>query len=148
MQDRNASWSAWYKKNSQKYNAQRKARYHTDPEYREKIQTIARESKRVRTAKLEGSVFRVWDGKRILVHRIGAIAVAAGVNVDFIRRLEENGTIPKPSFSGTQRVYTQSQADLIRTLAYKLKTTSSRKLFASICSQESIKIKAQWLKEI
>lgn len=142
------NFKQWYAKNKDELNAARKERYHSDPEYRQKIierQKIARHKKPRPVTPIERRSFREIDGKKTQVFRIGAVCEYAGCSERTLRGWEQDGLIPPPTIPGRHRVYTEHQALLLRGFARRLLQLRydrrSRKRIAEFLSES---VKSQW----
>ncbi|QQO38253.1 DNA binding protein [Vibrio phage vB_VpaS_VP-RY-9] len=121
----------WYDKNKKEHNAKRRSRYHTDPEYREKVQERARERARKLREERKGEIpriYRVVNGKEIEVFKHSDIANDCGVTTRQMKNDEANGIIPRMTFEGRNRVYSAEQRDLL--VAFYNQDISSKQLFA------------------
>lgn len=134
------SFRDWYAANGERLNAQRKAKYHSDPTYRKQVLETNQESrlKRKKSAKAQRKVetkavrlrphekrFKtvnaVIDGVSEKLFTIGALARALGCSIQAIRLWERQGVIPAtPLRTGTgqtgDRLYTEAMVDSIRTI--------------------------------
>jgi DNA-binding transcriptional MerR regulator len=125
----------WYGKNGDKLNKTRKSRYHTDPEYREKVLEQNREArKRRRQEALEEKrkehgarqlrTTNNWktvevqtpDGESAQLYTIGAAAKIIGCSVQALRLWERRRIIPPTEmrYSKGDRLYTLEQIDTIK----------------------------------
>ena len=105
----------WYDKHGDSLNQYRKTKYQNDLEYREKCIQWAREYRAGKERKVGKT--RKLKGKIIDVLSIGEVADYAGTTLVLMRRWESRGHMPLPSFTGTHRVYTEGQQELIKMLA-------------------------------
>lgn len=107
----------WYGKNSKKLSEERKARYHSDPEYREQAIQRAREYRATRTRTSVPTAAQrmvVVDGKEVEVFRIGQVTDTIGASAGFIRKMETAGVIPKPKIESAHRYYLAHQVTLLK----------------------------------
>ncbi len=110
----------WYKANRAKHNADRRAKYRTDEQYRDVVKGRSRDYKRA-NPKNEGSM-RLVNGERIQMYRIGEVAKYLSCSIRTIRRWEEKGLIPHSTLSdgiqtNSHRVYKLHQVRLMLRLA-------------------------------
>lgn len=129
------SYAEWYRLNGERLNAQRKARYHTDGSYRQRVLEVNQQS-RERRKEASGdpprrrsrvhsdekrwkTVPAVIDGSTEMLLTIGALADALGCSIQAVRLWERQGVIPKtPLRSGKDnngdRLYTQEMVETIK----------------------------------
>lgn len=93
----------WYEKNKEEFNGVRKVRYHTDPEYRQKVIEYARISRQ--RAKL-----RPKPPKKFF--SISETATKANTTPTAIRYWESKNFLPRPD-TGKVRRYTTHESDLV-----------------------------------
>lgn len=93
----------WYEKNKEEFNGVRKERYHTDPEYRQKVIEYARISR-------QRAKQRPKPPKKFL--SISETAEKATTTPTAIRYWESKGFIPRPD-TGKVRRYTTHESDLV-----------------------------------
>lgn len=117
MSDTNSkSFRKWYDKNGEGYNVRRKQRYHSDPEYREKVIARQREARKnnPRPSTASDKHYRVVAGAQVEVFRIGYVVEAISRSEKTIRTWEAEGLIPPPTIEGKHRYYTQGQVLLLK----------------------------------
>lgn len=113
----------WYSNNKGKFNASRKSRYHSDPEYREQAIARAREyraTRRREAPETHEPKIIMHNGHEVRVFRIGAVASMIGASTGFIRKMEAMGVIPIPTVESAHRFYTEAQVSLLRDLVQEL----------------------------
>lgn len=116
----------WYRTHREKHNADRRAKYQTDAQYRNTVKERSRNYKR-ENPKHEGSM-RLVNGERIRMYRIGEVAKILKCSIRTIRRWEEKGIIPPSQSHGgpeSHRVYKIHQVTLMLRLA-KLSPSARR----------------------
>jgi len=104
----------WYRAHREKHNADRRAKYATDAQYRSTVKERSREYKR-ENPKHEGSL-RLVNGERIRMYRIGEVAKYLRCSIRTIRRWEAKGIIPHSQGGGgpeSHRVYKLHQIGLM-----------------------------------
>lgn len=126
--------------NGARLNAQRKAKYHNDPEYRDKVLAVNQESRsrRKKTAKEQRqaenravrmkprekkfkTVDAVVDGVTAKLFTIGALAKALGCSIQAIRLWERQGVIPPTPLRSDKgergdRLYTEEMVEKLRSI--------------------------------
>lgn len=109
-------YQKWYEANREKLAERRRQRYQMDPQVREKA--IQRQRKwrkdHARASTKDSPKFREVNGNLAQVFRISDTAEMAGCSVEFIRKYEQAGVIPRTSVQSAQRYYTSSQVRLIK----------------------------------
>lgn len=112
----NKSFSKWYETNKDGFNVRRKQKYHSDPEYREKVIQRQREArkKNPRPSTASDKHYRTINGDQVEVFRIGHVVEAISRSEKTIRTWESEGLIPAPSIEGKHRYYTQEQVSLLK----------------------------------
>ena len=132
------SFVEWYRVNSKRLNEQRKARYHTDASYRQKVLETNQKSREARkrstgSSKLKRSKKAKSDEKRWktvpadidgvteTLFTIGALAEALGCSIQAIRLWERQGIIPSTPFRSGKgrsgdRLYTKELVETIRSV--------------------------------
>lgn len=109
-------FSKWYEANKVGFNAERKAKYHSDPAYREAVLDRQRNARRsnprpsVSTEKL----YRDVNGEQVQVFRMGHVSQVINRSEKTIRAWESAGIIPTPTIPGKHRCYTQGQLALLK----------------------------------
>jgi len=139
----NFSFSQWYASNGERLNENRRNRYHTDPEYRQRVLEKNRESRRKRREESlknrppkppKDPNDRKWktvsvryEGKKQEAYTIGALAQKLGCSIQAIRLWERQGVIPNaPLRSPTgDRLYTPEAVKEIRATLKKKGRLSS-----------------------
>lgn len=104
----------WYRAHREKHNADRRAKYQADEQYRNTVKERSREYKR-ENPKHEGSL-RLVNGELIRMYRIGEVAKILKCSIRTIRRWEEKGIIPHSQGGGgpeSHRVYKLHQVRLM-----------------------------------
>lgn len=111
-----AYFKKWYATNREKLNAKRRKRYALDPSARDRALNYQAEYRqRVERVSTRGQPhFRTVNGANVQVFRIHGAASMIGCSIEFIRKYELAGVIPKSIFPSTQRYYTQSQINLMK----------------------------------
>jgi DNA-binding transcriptional MerR regulator len=129
------SFAEWYRLNGKRLNKKRKARYHTDSRYRQKVLDTNQDcrERRKSTADPRDKVARVrpehrWktitgevNGRTEILFTIGALAEVLHCSIQAVRLWERQGLIPKtPIRAGNKnkgdRLYTREMVDRIRTV--------------------------------
>lgn len=134
------SFKEWYALNGARLNAQRKAKYHNDPEYRDKVLSTNQESRQRRKKsqkeqrqaenpavrmrpreKTFKTVDAVVDGVSVQLFTIGALAKALGCSIQAIRLWERQGIIPKTELRSDKgesgdRLYTEEMVETFRAI--------------------------------
>lgn len=100
----NTPFTRWYQRHRDDYNARRRERYKTDPEYRERVLSHSRKSEFV-THVPENMVL------------IGEAAQSVGRNPYTLKTWEMKGFVPVALKINNCRVYTHQQVDLLKELA-------------------------------
>jgi hypothetical protein len=104
-------------------NERRRQRYHSDPEYRERVLASVRKSKQRRRAERreqqqgEARIYRMTPKGLVQVWRIGDVAEQIGRGQSTIRGWHRVGWLPPPTLPGKHRVYAAGQIKLMRELA-------------------------------
>jgi len=129
------SFQQWYQANGERLNEKRKARYHADPEYREKVLKQNQESRAKRKeearkqprpprppqpSRLERPIEMEVEGVVQRVFTTGAVAKQLGCSVQTLRQWEAKGVIPETPLraehgSSRDRLYTAQMVDEMRT---------------------------------
>lgn len=105
----------WYARHKRELSDKRKRRYQSDPTYRDKCQSAARDRKRKLAEKIpEGRVWRKLHGKWTLAIKVSKVAELCHTDVHIIRGMEKKELIPPSIFQERTRAYTQFQLQLIR----------------------------------
>jgi hypothetical protein len=94
----------WYERNKDEFNSARKARYNSDPEYRQKVIEYARTSR-------QRAKVRPKPPKKF--YSISETAERASTTSTAIRYWESKGFFPRPD-TGTVRRYTLHEAELVQ----------------------------------
>lgn len=107
----------WYDVNADRYNAERRARYKKDKDYKKRVQAYTRryrdENPR-RVKAYDGSIMLIINHKPTKCWRTGKVAERIGCSTEAIRYLEKQGYIPKAySTGGRVRAYTDRQIELV-----------------------------------
>lgn len=134
------SFKEWYELNGKRLNAQRKAKYHGDPEYRARVlrtnqesraklkestQAERKEEKKAIKLRAQEKRFKTVvaevDGVTETLFTIGALAKALGCSIQAIRLWERQGVIPPTPLrtgkgSSGDRLYTEAMVSEIRTI--------------------------------
>lgn len=135
----NSYFQEWYRDNGDELNKSRRERYHTDPEYREKVLEQNREArkrrrdealkeKRKRRTASTARASQSWkainieledeSGNKVMtkMFTIGAVAKALDCSVQALRLWEKKGIIPEAAFrySKGDRLYTKDQIEMYR----------------------------------
>lgn len=141
-------FKAWYSKHKKKINADRRAKYRTDEEYRNQVLESARAARVARPApsKAGQSRFKEVGGVVVETIPISELAEYCGKSIQTIRLWESHGLIPAPTVAAGKRFYTLPQRDLVRELSVVM--DSSRSLSqaerASALGFVKNKVKALW----
>lgn len=135
MSDKSEYFKGWYEANGEKLNESRRSRYHSDPEYRERVLAQNREARRKkreqakkeRLARKKAQKVRpsnAWKavdvelgGKIVKMFTIGAVAKALDCSTQALRVWEKKGYIEEtPHRSGEKgdRLYTLEQIEEMR----------------------------------
>lgn len=141
------SFNKWYAEHGTAYNTARKNRYHTDPEYRERVLERQRRQRQSRPVAQEEHrpQFRTVGGVEVEVFRIGQVVAQVGRSEKTIRNWEASGWIPKPTVEGSHRYYTGNQVALIGELSALLNEVRyARALRDSMIQQKSLEIAKRW----
>jgi hypothetical protein len=93
----------WYERNKDAFNSERKERYHTDPEYRQKVIEYARTSR-------QRAKVRPKPPKKF--YSISEVAEKASTTATAIRYWESKGFFPRPD-TGKVRRYTIHEVELV-----------------------------------
>lgn len=114
---RRKSFNKWYEANKERFNEERKKKYHSDPAVREKY--IERQKAyRKNAPHVDKPQTKLVNGVEVEVFRIGYAASFVGRSEDVIRRWEKEQIIPKPSIEGGKhRYYTKTQLVLMKELS-------------------------------
>jgi hypothetical protein len=127
-------WAKWHQENRDALNARRKLRYHSDPEYRERVRTAAREQSRLRPRVLVPRVktqvhpllvTMVVDGRRqeVLVFHRQAAAEAIGISVERFKLWLRQKFVPRPMYRNPSSgfgMYTRDQIALLQETAHEV----------------------------
>lgn len=118
-----ADWNSWYHKNSGDFNEARRKNYASDPEKQQKARVAAKAYRaRVKSGhSVSRTLTREVSGKPVEVLSSGVIADDIGCSRQMLINWEKRGWIPQPTFSDKHRLYTTDQADLIKTLALRVR---------------------------
>lgn len=125
----------WYRAHREKHNADRRAKYQTDAQYRNTVKERSRNYKR-ENPKHEGSM-RLMNGELVRMYRIGEVAKILNCSIRTIRRWEAKGIIPHSQGGGgpeSHRVYRMRHVRLMLGLS-KL-TPSARMVMAEATRRE------------
>lgn len=137
----------WYEANKEGFNARRRMRYRSDPEYRDKLVERQREAraKHPRPSQAKDYSIRVVGGSKKKVFRIGYVVEAIGRSEMTIRNWERKGIIPKPSVVSQHRYYTKRQVKLLKELSELLtQVRYNPKLRDFAIHQKSNEIYGMW----
>lgn len=142
------SFKDWYADNKADLSAKRKARYHSDPEYRAKVKESALEARRKnpRVSTAGKSLFKQYKGQQIRVYRVGDVSALIGRKEQVIRQWERNGWIPKPIIGGvTHRYYTEDQVKLLREFAELIDQVRYSPLSRNLAiNTKSVEVWSKW----
>lgn len=111
------AYRKWYQSNKQAFNAKRKAKYHSDPEVREKAINNAKKYRESNPREKEEKHFREINGKQVEVFRIGATAEFIGRSEQSIREWQRKGWIPPCTIDSDHRYFTIKQIKLLQEFA-------------------------------
>lgn len=108
-------YKRWYAKNRDERNRRRRERYAEDDDYREREldRRMDYEKRGPKADSEKGVLLRTHKGSEVQVFRMGEVAVWCSTTPDTIRKYERGGMIPSPLFSGSHRLYTDRQCELI-----------------------------------
>jgi|PlaIllAssembly_1097288.scaffolds.fasta_scaffold00079_6 hypothetical protein len=109
------TFKRWYESHKEDFNEFRRSRYHTDPEYRERVinyAKVSRERAKVRPKPPK----KFWS--------ISETAASAETSVAALRYWEGKKVIPRPD-TGTVRRYTMHQVALIKFFFSEMKRLQS-----------------------
>lgn len=119
----------WYSRNKDKLSESRKARYHSDPEYRAKVLTANQKRRKEKSPTVQGQrqvkirkpIYQsiILNGQAIeaVLFNIAYFARHVGVSTAKIRAWERNGLIPKTPYlvgSRGERMYTESMINAVK----------------------------------
>jgi DNA-binding transcriptional MerR regulator len=110
-------YKTWWKKEKEKRNAERRAKYRSDPRYRETQKRRFREHYQETRQNIQPVDRRtVVSGSGRLFVTIGRVGRLIGRQPNSIRRYHKQGVIPEPRFYDARgwRLYTPSQTELLR----------------------------------
>lgn len=141
------SWSRWYEKNAASHNEKRKAKYHSDPEYRQKVLESRKEARRNAPKPEVIEHFKVIKGKKVQVVRVGEASEHINRDPQVIRIWEREGKIPRPTVPGAHRYYTMGQLALLKEFADLMtEVRYSRLEREAAVKAKSAELFAQWKK--
>jgi hypothetical protein len=109
-------FNAWYEKNREDYNAQRRKKYSQDQELRKKARENARKQRQKTTGPDLSPVKRLVHGRKIAVYRVSAAAENIGRSPETIRTWIRNGWLPEQEDGWTHRTFTKRQMGLMKRL--------------------------------
>ena len=117
------AWRKWHAAHKEELNAKRREKYRENKEYRQKAIEQSRQTRRKISAEgvSEEPTYRMLNGVRVEVFKVGQVAELAGVAPQTLRKWSDNGTIPPSIFPGRHRLYTRPQVNLIRRIAQAAK---------------------------
>lgn len=118
-------YADWYQRNRQRISDKRKAAYHEDDEYREKVLTQSaehrerqRKAPRVKIPRHQvPKRYKTGDGGEVVLYSIGFFAMFISRSVQSINEWEKAGILPKtPYIQGTRRFrfYTQAMMEAVK----------------------------------
>ncbi len=145
------SFHNWYDENADEYNAQRRARYKKDKEYRARVQAYTRRyrSENPRRARLDDGSVTIMNatGQMVRAFRTGGAASRLGVTSERIRNLEKQGYIPVAIMGDAKaRLYTEKQITLVA-LAFRIRKCFLAGEITNQARDKSVKqIKEEWKK--
>lgn len=148
--DGNSYYKEWYAKNKDRLSQQRKVRYQADPAVRDKAlerQKVYRET-HDRPSTRGAPKFRAINGIPIQVYRISESAEMIGCSIEFIRKYENEGVIPRPLVDSTQRYYTIEQIKRMKAfylLMNELKYNKDAALKEAAIEKHRAEMLAGWL---
>ena len=116
MSGEQTPFSKWYEAHKVGFNAARKAKYHSDPEYRESVLSRQRKSRKSkpREAPPSEKAYREINGVQVEVFRMGYVSQTINKSEKTIRAWESSGLIPEPTIQGKHRYYTREQVKLLQ----------------------------------
>ena len=146
-------FARWYKKNKESVLAERRRKYHEDPEYREKVMAQARESKKRRQEKnrVEREKnkhkekplwFKIPYGRQEIPVRMftaGQLAKRLGRKTQTIRMWERGEVIPEAIYRSRarDRLYTELQVrEIVEIYSECVRRHGARKMWTRIGSTE------------
>lgn len=112
VDERERKTKEWADKYGKSYNERRRARYHSDPLYKERAKTARMDTYYNGKNRAEG-LRKEYKGKVYTVLKVGGIADRGDITVGKVQVMVGSGKIPDPVFAGVHRYYTEHQADLI-----------------------------------
>jgi hypothetical protein len=135
----NTPFTRWYKSHREEFNEQRRKRYHSDPEYRQKMQEASRQVRQRRLVKNRPDQYCI---------SLVQLAEILDVSVWTIRNWRKNGYFPEPYHDDNGIIwFTVNQLELIKKLqdyflCWNIKRLSNvQKLDVELISKE---IHANW----
>lgn len=108
------AYDKWYAEHGAEHNRARKAKYHDDPEVREKAKENARRWRR------EGS--KPFERGGVTYYALAAAALAVGTSSNTLKQWMERGYYPQPAINGNRWEFTAHQVMLLKPLAEYVKT--------------------------
>ncbi len=131
----------YYQKHSREIAEKKRKRYQENTDYRKNMLARSKEQRQALTASRGGRVVRVYNGKEVLVHKIGNTAKMLGISTYQIIDWEQKKLLPKNVF-GISRVYTNKQVQLIAIAKEAVWDTG---IIAKAVKLVGVKIKSEWL---
>ena len=117
----------YWRKHGERIAAERKARYHNDPEYREKARERSRAYRARKKAEREAQLSKptiTVGGKVVPALTSDTLCEKAGINKARLKYMQRTGYLPNALITHPVRLYTNRQAQLVKNLEALLRTSS------------------------
>lgn len=141
------SFKDWYQENKETISSRRKKLYREDPEHREAVKLRQAEYRKTHPplSRAGRSKFKIINGIKVEVFRIGETSQRVGRDEQTIRGWEDRGLIPAPTAPGVHRNYTEKQIALMKELADLIDNSRYDKEGLQVAiAAKSIEIKSNW----
>lgn len=110
-----SSFNAWYERHAESFNEERKQKYASDPELRERARVAAKDYRQRRSARTD-----IPDTNKAGLSTSSRVAAILGITRQTLMNWEGRGLVPRPQ--GKHRLYTEKQVDLLEDLHQSLNT--------------------------
>lgn len=107
----------WWEENKDKVLKKRRARYHQDPEYRDKVLERTRRNRKKKAEERQAELrdFAI-NGVPVKLQSLNEVAAKLGLEPDRLKYYQKQGYLPKALVTKPNRFYTPVQVEYIRQL--------------------------------